>query len=112
MAKKKKGLLGLSNTNLLLIGGGIALYFFTSKKNEAISGMKKDNSLGYNGYGMEYKNTYFIIWNGSFNTNPNWYITVRKSDLYFSEEELDYIFKSKNSALQYILDLINKKNDF
>jgi len=42
MAKNKIGLLGLSNTTLLLIGGGIALYLFSIKKTETISGLKKN----------------------------------------------------------------------
>jgi hypothetical protein len=39
MAKKKIGLLGLSNTTLLLIGGGVALYFLTRKKTEPVQGI-------------------------------------------------------------------------
>ena len=39
MAKKQIGLLGLSNTTLLLIGGGIALYFLTRKKTEPVQGI-------------------------------------------------------------------------
>ena len=40
MAKRNKiGLLGLSNTTLLLIGGGVALYFLTRKKTEPVQGI-------------------------------------------------------------------------
>ena len=48
MAKRKSkvGFLGLSNTTLLLIGGGIALYYLTRKKNESIGAIRNKKLLG------------------------------------------------------------------
>jgi hypothetical protein len=68
--------------------------------------MKKINYRGYNGYESKLNNTTFVIFNGSLNTKAEWYVSINKSDYYFSDDELYVTFQNKSKALQYITNLI------
>lgn len=71
--------------------------------------MTKINFKGYKGYSGQYKDTNFIVWNGSYNTQGDWYIDISYSNYYFSESELYESFKTKKEAVSYLQYLVDKK---
>jgi hypothetical protein len=100
MAKRNKiGLLGLSNTTLLLIGGGIALYFLHKQsKNNSIGAIRKKKLLGKGKQHIVYefeKNPDKVIkqvWDveeGINRYNPNANIVVTNID----KEYMDFFIK-------------------
>ncbi len=70
--------------------------------------MTKVNHKGYNGYSGKYKNTTFVVWNGSFTSQGDWYIDVIENDLNFTEKELSESFKTKKQAIYHLQYLVNK----
>ena len=65
----------------------------------------------YPAYQYKINNTTFVVWNGSFNSIADWYISIIYSDFYFSDDELDGIYRAKKDALKYITTLINRKEE-
>lgn len=70
--------------------------------------MTKVNFKGYKGYAGQYKDTNFIVWNGSFNSQGDWYIDITDSFIHFTERELSASFKTKKQAISHLQYLVNK----
>lgn len=70
--------------------------------------MAKVNHNGYKGYKQNYKDTCFIVWNGSFSTKGDWYLDTTDTPHSFSEREMSRNFTSKKAAIAYMQYLIDK----
>lgn len=72
---------------------------------------KKINHNGFKGYKANYKDTDFIVWNGSFDSTGDWYLDVTNSPYHFNESEMSQNFKTKKGAIREMQYLINKKSN-
>jgi hypothetical protein len=101
MAKNKIGLLGLSNTTLLLIGGGVALYLLSRKKNEPIQGIS--------GINIKFKNvgTYLGDLSSRYEAiiDNKFKVWVYKPDMYDWKSGFRFYFLTLNNrTLDYVND--------
>jgi hypothetical protein len=71
--------------------------------------MKKTKHNGYNGYMFEYRGYKLIVWNGSYNTTPEWYVTQIEGPTELPERDLYYDERTMKSAVQRAKELVDAK---